>query len=55
MRPVQVDFVEGNLAVIKQGLTPGEQVVVEGSDKIQPGMKVSAKPAPVNQVAPQTS
>lgn len=55
MRPVQVDFIEGNLAVIKQGLTPGEQVVVDGQDKIQPGARVNAKPAPVSQVAPQTS
>jgi multidrug efflux system membrane fusion protein len=55
MRPVQVDFIEGNLAVIKQGLTPGEQVVVDGQDKIQPGAKVNAKPSPTNQIAAPTS
>lgn len=55
MRPIQVDFIEGNLAVIKQGLTPGEQVVVDGQDKIQPGAKVNAKPSPTNQIAAPTS
>ena len=55
MRPVQVDFIEGNLAVIKQGLTPGEQVVVDGQDKVQPGAKVNAKPSPTNQIAAPTS
>jgi membrane fusion protein, multidrug efflux system len=55
IRQVQVDFIEGNLVVIKQGLTPGEQVVVDGSDKIQPGAKVNAKPSPTNQIAAPTS
>jgi membrane fusion protein, multidrug efflux system len=55
IRQVQVDFIEGNLAVIRQGLTPGEQVVVDGQDKIQPGAKVNAKPSPTNQIAAPTS
>jgi multidrug efflux system membrane fusion protein len=45
VRQVQVDFIEGNIAVIRTGLTPGEQVVVDGQDKLQAGTKVSYKPA----------
>jgi len=45
VRPVSVDFIEGNIAVIKQGLNPGEQVVVEGQDKLQAGAKVAIRPA----------
>lgn len=49
VRDVAVDFIEGNIAVIKQGLNPGEQVVVEGQDKLQGGAKVTARPAPTVQ------
>jgi len=35
VRPVQVDFVEGNGTVISNGLAVGEQVVVDGQDKLQ--------------------
>jgi multidrug efflux system membrane fusion protein len=52
VRPIQVDFIEGNLAVIRQGLTPGEQVVVDGQDKLQAGTAVSFKPAAVNTTPP---
>lgn len=40
-RNIQVDFIEGNIAVIRQGLAPGEQVVIDGQDKLQPGAKVN--------------
>jgi multidrug efflux system membrane fusion protein len=40
VRPVQVDFSEGNLSVIRQGLSAGEQVVVDGQDKLQQGSRV---------------
>ena len=33
----------GNLWVIESGLKPGEKVIVEGLQKVKPGMKVSAK------------
>jgi len=35
VRPLQIDFSEGNISVIRQGLGPGEQVVVDGADKLQ--------------------
>jgi multidrug efflux system membrane fusion protein len=52
VRPIQVDFIEGNLAVIRQGLTPGEQVVVDGQDKLQAGTAVVFKPAAANTTPP---
>lgn len=45
VRNVNVDFIEGNLAVVKQGLDPGEQVVVEGQDKLKDGAQVQPHPA----------
>ena len=41
VRPVQVDFSEGNLSVIREGLSAGEQVVVDGQDKLQQGSRVA--------------
>jgi len=45
VRPVQLDFAEGNISVIRQGLNPGEQVVVDGSDKLQAGTGVTTHPS----------
>jgi multidrug efflux system membrane fusion protein len=47
-RPIQVDFAEGNLSVIRQGLQAGEQVVFDGQDKLQPGAKVTPHPTNLN-------
>jgi multidrug efflux system membrane fusion protein len=44
VRPMQVDFIEGSLAVIRSGLTPGEQIVIDGQDKLQNGSNVVARP-----------
>lgn len=44
VRQIQLEFIEGNLAVVKEGLTPGEQVVIDGQDKLQAGSAVSFKP-----------
>jgi multidrug efflux system membrane fusion protein len=43
-RSIQEDFTEGNIAVIKQGLAAGEQVVIDGQDKLQAGAKVTVRP-----------
>jgi membrane fusion protein, multidrug efflux system len=48
VRPVQVDFTEGNQSVIAKGLTEGEQVVVDGADKLQSGAAVTAHQAASN-------
>jgi len=44
VRPMQVDFIEGSLAVIREGLAPGEQIVVDGQDKLQNGSDVVPRP-----------
>jgi multidrug efflux system membrane fusion protein len=40
MRPIKVAQTEGNLALVDDGLNPGEQVVVDGQYKLQPGAHV---------------
>jgi multidrug efflux system membrane fusion protein len=45
--PVTVTAIQGDLAVIASGLTPGQQVVVDGQAQLKPGSKVVTKPAPV--------
>jgi membrane fusion protein, multidrug efflux system len=40
MRPVTVDQINNGLALIDEGLQEGEQVVVDGQYKLQPGSKI---------------
>jgi multidrug efflux system membrane fusion protein len=54
-RAIQEDFIEGNIAVIKQGLSTGEQVVIDGQDKLQAGAKVNARPAAPTRTPPPVS
>lgn len=44
VRPVKVGDRVGTQWIITEGLKPGEDVVVEGVQKVRPGMPVSAKP-----------
>jgi multidrug efflux system membrane fusion protein len=46
MRPVTLEAVQGEVAIISKGLQPQETVVVEGQAQIRPGSKVAGKPAP---------
>jgi multidrug efflux system membrane fusion protein len=55
VRPIVVDVVQGELAVVSRGLSPGEQVVVEGQAQLRPGSKVAAKPAPTGSAAQPTA
>ena len=43
MRPVTVAFTEGNFAAISQGVNPGDNVVTDGQDKLQPGTHVEIR------------
>jgi membrane fusion protein, multidrug efflux system len=43
VRAVKVGFTEANTASIDQGLTPGEVVVTEGQDKLQPNSRVEVQ------------
>lgn len=46
MRPITVDLVQGDSAVIASGLSVGEEVVAEGQAQLRPGAKVSTKALP---------
>jgi multidrug efflux system membrane fusion protein len=43
IRPVQVDSLEGETAVIGRGLAVGDSVVIEGQTQLRPGARVAAK------------
>ncbi len=44
-RPVEVDLIEGALAVMNAGLAEGERVVVDGQSQLKPGAVVDARAA----------
>ena len=50
VRAVKVDARVGTFYVIAEGLKPGDQVVVEGADRLRPGQKVQ-----IASTAPATS
>jgi membrane fusion protein (multidrug efflux system) len=54
-RTVKTGLRVGPLWVIEEGLKPGEKVVTEGLQRIQDGMTVVAKPAPVEAAAPEAT
>jgi multidrug efflux system membrane fusion protein len=43
MRTVQLGMADGDRTAIAAGVSPGEEVVTEGVDKLQPGMPVSIR------------
>jgi multidrug efflux system membrane fusion protein len=43
MRSVTVSFNAGNFTAVTRGLTPGETVVTDGQDKLQPGSHVEVR------------
>jgi len=43
MRNVTVSFNQGNFTAIATGITPGEMVVTDGQDKLQPGSRVEVR------------
>jgi multidrug efflux system membrane fusion protein len=53
VRPIAVDGIQGEVAIISRGLSPGEQVVVEGQAQLRPGAKVAARPAASGAAAPE--
>jgi multidrug efflux system membrane fusion protein len=48
VRNVQVDTVQGPLAVIAQGVQPGDRVVVDGQNQLRVGAKVDPRPVPLS-------
>lgn len=45
LRPVVVDAVQGDLAILREGVTEGDRVVVEGQAQLRPGAKVAPRGA----------
>jgi len=43
MRTVTISISQGNFTAITQGITPNENVVTDGQDKLQPGTKVEIR------------
>jgi len=43
-RPVKIGPMHDGLRIVKEGLKPGEQVIVEGLLRVRPGVVVDAKP-----------
>jgi membrane fusion protein, multidrug efflux system len=46
MRPIKTGQTEGNYVLVESGLQPGEDVVVDGQYKLQPGARVEASSPP---------
>jgi multidrug efflux system membrane fusion protein len=55
VRSIVVDVVEGEVAIVTRGLSPGEQVVVEGQAQLRPGSRVAAKPASTGSASQPTA
>lgn len=43
VRKVDVEMVQGDTAIIRSGLAPGETVVSEGQNQLRPGAKVAVR------------
>ena len=50
LRPVEVETVQDQWAVIKKGIQTGDQVVVEGQNQLRPGAKVALRASAAGQV-----
>jgi multidrug efflux system membrane fusion protein len=53
MQPVVIDTTQGSMVILKSGLEPNQQVVVDGADKLQIGAKVSTTAAVPHRGRPQ--
>jgi multidrug efflux system membrane fusion protein len=54
MRPIKTGQTEGNFVLVESGLQPGEEVVVDGQYKLQPGTHVEATSPQQTQQAQST-
>ena len=48
LQPVKVDLTQGNISLIASGISAGDQVVVDGQDRLQPGALVEVHSASPN-------
>jgi len=54
VRNVQVDTIQGPMAIVAQGVQPGERVVVDGQNQLRAGAKVDPRPVAPPPAAPGT-
>ncbi|OQC28252.1 MAG: Multidrug efflux pump subunit AcrA precursor [Deltaproteobacteria bacterium ADurb.Bin072] len=52
-RPLTLDRAIGDAWLVSSGLAPGERVIVEGIQKVRPGMSVRAVPGGKSETAAQ--
>ena len=45
VRPIAVESIQGDIAIVASGLREGEEVVVDGQAQLRPGSKVAPRPA----------
>ncbi len=55
LRPVTLDERFQDLYIVKSGVKPGERVIVEGLQKVRPGMQVKPELRPAAEAAPDTT
>jgi multidrug efflux system membrane fusion protein len=46
MKPVTIERIEGESAIVAKGLTAGDKVVTEGQNQLRPGSRVQLRPTP---------
>jgi multidrug efflux system membrane fusion protein len=44
MRTIEIESTQGELAIVKRGLSVGEQVVADGQNQLRPGSKIAPRP-----------
>jgi multidrug efflux system membrane fusion protein len=42
-RPIEIERTEGENAIVRKGVSPGDRVVVDGQSQLKPGSKVAAR------------
>ncbi len=55
LRPVTLDERVGDLYIVTKGLKPGERVIVEGMQKVRPGMQVKVEQKSSAEATPATT
>lgn len=51
VRPVRIERIEGDEALVAAGLAPGSQIVVDGHSRLRPGSRIEAKAAQAADIA----
>jgi len=51
-RPVVLGALDGGLQVVRDGLKPGEQIVVSGLQRAQPGAPITGMPVDMETLKP---